>query len=295
MTTHKNSLKGGAPIFPYPGSASPYGVRLPFPTFDGEGGGNGDPDPNPVPKFNLQEALADEPSRKALNEWAEREVAKGLKVKNEELLGKLNKYKYKDEESGEERYLDPEEVRTALEFYKSKGDVNTEEAIQKAVSTAVEKKDREIEQRDKTISDLNTTLEQERAGRHRIMVGHELDSSLIESGIKPGKMHLHHMYLEQFVSIEKDDDGKERMIVLDENGDVRYGNKGAMTVAELVEEYSQKEGVSEDWNPNANNGSGTKPGEFRRRSGPVIDQNLPPQERLRLQRRAQAAGHTIRR
>lgn len=241
------------------------------------------------PAFDLQKALADPKTKAILDEWAEREFAAGLKTKNKQLLDKLLKYKVGGTDEAPE-YLDPTSANNALAAIRKidpQGKGNIDELIQEAVTAALVTKDRELEGVVKDRDGLKTTVEKERARRHKLMVDHELSTALSESGVKPGKAKLHHMYLAQFLQIEADKDGNERIVVMGEDKKQRYGAGGLMSVKDYVKEYSGGEGVAEDWQADQTGGSGAQRITGRTGKTVTIDPKLSPQARMNLAREAQ--------
>jgi len=258
-------------------------MRIPAHSFYDDGGdGGGDPVP-----FDLNAALKDPESKKKLQDWAERELVSGVKAKNEELLGKLTRYKVKDADTGEETYIDPEVATQAIEFMNTEGkDINSK--IEKAVSEANKRAENQVNSLQGQLDKANATAELERKARIDKTLGYELKSALLESGIKQGKLPMHQMYLMTQVSVDVDENGHESIIIKGDDGNLRYGKDGPMTLKEFIEEYRDKDDISDDWEADVMGGSGQPQGDGIRRTGPKIDQDLSPQERLR-QYRQQAA------
>lgn len=258
---------------------------------------DGEDDPPEPPKFNLQEVLGHPDTRRTLVEWAEREIASGLKQKNSELIGKLSKYKIGEEGDGDNKkviYLDPEEAVNAIKFKKENpGGANpkkVEEAVADAVREANERKDREIASLNERLATFDNAVREERTRRYGMMIDNGLQQALLDSGIKPSKLHLHKMYLANQVGVEADENGKEMLVILDDAGKVRYGQNGAMTLDEYVLEYSKRDGIDEDWEPVTNAGGGSQPNFRRGVSTNKIDPNLSPTERLKIHRQQQRAA-----
>lgn len=257
--------------------------------WEGEGGDGGDDDK----AFDLNAALADPKAKAAIEQWAERNVASGLKAKNDEVLGKLNKYKVKGAD-GTETYLDPEDAIAAITFRDTEGkDIN--EKITNAVQSATTKHQSQINAMEGQLNESKTALQAETAARHAQKVGYELRDALRESGIKSGKLPLHEMYLSQFIKVETNDNGVEKITIYDEDGAVRYGKKGEMTLSEFVDEYRDRDDISDDWHANREGGSGHEPGGVLKKRGGEISMDLAPTERLRQHRQRNSVGSNERR
>ena len=237
--------------------------------------------------INLQEVLAEEESKKVLIEWAEREIVAPVKAKNSELLDKLTKYKIKAED-GKEAYLDPDEAKSAISKLKEnplpEDRKKFEEEMNRALEAQRERYETQLALAKNEKQKADDTINQERSNRYNLMKANNLRSSLVESGIKPTKMHLHEQYLKNYIAVEVEN-GVERVVVKDDNNKTRYGSSGLMTVAEFVNEYRGKDGVAEDWQPTVRAGGGTGTGAGG--SGVTIDPNLNPSERLKAYRRSQ--------
>lgn len=258
----------------------------PFMFREGETGDDGDKDGNKGGyDFDLQKALSDPKGKETLMTWAEREVAAGLKGKNQELLEKLTGYKIKLED-GSEEYIDPEKAKQAITFMDTEGkDIN--EKVEKAVSEAHRKAEAQLESVNSKLSDTEKALQQSEAKRVGTIVNYELKSALLEAGIKPGKLPMHQMYLQSMVAVETDDKGREMVVIKDEKGDLRYGKDGPMKLREFIDEYRDSDDIADDFVANNSGGSGGVKGDPVR-GGRGIDQNLTPQERLRQFRAANA-------
>jgi len=247
---------------------------------DGKGGDG------PDYEFDLSQALADSNSRKTITSWAEREVAKPLKSKLDKALGKLVRYKIENKETGEEEYIDPDEAKAAIEQIRSGKTPDVQDEVNRAVKAASDRYDAIVE----SVRNENDSLKGQFAGevgrRHRMMVEYALSGALIDSGIKAGKRHLHELYLTKYLSVSEEDNEKEVVVVVDDDGKPRYGSKGLMSIPEFINEYKNRDGVAEDWNPSIGGGSGTGPSVGGRR-GAAIDQSLSPTERMRILRRTQ--------
>lgn len=250
--------------------------------FDGE---NPEEDEDPMPNFDLSLALKSKKAKSALTEWAEREVASGLKTKNSELIDKMKKYRIGGTDDKPE-YIDPEKARLALERM-AKEPENLQEEVSRAVEDANRRSQQTIDELTKKSTDFETAAQKERGLRHEMMRDYELKNELIDSGIKLGKMHLHQRYLREYVVVEEEN-GKEVVSIIDDEGNVRYGASGRMTLKEFVKEYSSNKDVAEDWNPDTNSGSGHQPGTRGRGATPPAD--LSPAAKLTWARN-NAANH----
>lgn len=249
----------------------------------------GEPD-----KFDLNKALADDDAKAAIMDWAERNIAAGLKTKNNDLLTKLTKYKIADKDdkgNTVEVYIDPEKAKQALDFVATEGkDFDTK--ITKAVEEANNRAGQRITGLERENETVKSALAQEISKRHNQQIGFELRDQLRNAGIKDGKLPLHERYLAESIYVDIDDKGRESLVIKDKNGDLRYGKKGLMTVEEYVLEYRDKDDISDDFGTTTKGGSGGGPGKQvprGRTSNGAIDQSLPPQERMR-QFRAQEAS-----
>ena len=256
------------------------GVRLPPWSFaEGEDGGD-------EYDIDLDKALASPKAKAKLESWAERSVAAGLKAKNQEVLGKLSAYKLEGE-GDQAVYIDPAEAKTALEFVRTEGK-DLPAKIQNAVQDATHRLEGQLNSAKQESEKYKGEVGQERQKRQGMMVGYELREALRDSGIKTGKLPLHEKYLRDFITVESDNEGKEHIVVIGDDGQPRYGKDGLMTLSEFVEEYRDKDDIAEDWQADARGGSGQTPGSRIRTPGPKIDPSLPAQERLRQHRAAQA-------
>ncbi len=242
--------------------------------------------------FDLSKALKNPKIADILKGWAEREVVTPVKSKNQELLEKLVRYKVKGED-GKEYYLDPEEARTAIEKVKSGTPVEVQKEVDRAVEAANIRNKVIIDGLTQKANSLEENFARERGRRLDTIVSNELNRALVHSGIKPGKMHLHEMYLRNYLKVAEEN-GKEVIVVMDESDadKPRYGSKGLMTVQEFIHEYRNRDGVAEDWQPTVRGGSGTAPTAAMGGRGISINQDLPPAERLKI---ARAASSGIRR
>ena len=238
--------------------------------------------------FDLSKALKNPKIAEVIKGWAEREVVAPIKGKNNELLEKLTRYKYKDGD-GKEHYLDPDEAKVAIEKVKSGTPVEVQKEVDRAVEAANSRNKVIIDNLNSQRTNLEEQLNKERSRRLATIIDNELSRALATSGIKPGKMHLHEMYLRNYLRVAEEN-GKEVLVVLDEadREKPRYGSKGLMTVQEFILEYRNRDGVAEDWMPTVRGGSGTQPGMGGGRTGVSINQDLPPAERLKIARAVQA-------
>lgn len=251
------------------------GARLPdYAFFEGEDDQEYD--------IDLDKALASPKAKQKLETWAERTIAAGLKQKNGEILGQLTRYKLPTDD-GTEAYIDPEEAKAAITFQKTEGK-NTGEKIQNAVQDATHRLEGQLSAAAQKAEQAEGKIGEERGLRHSQKIGYELRDSLRESGIKSGKLPLHERYLREFMSVDVDDKGNESILIVDDKGQPRYGKDGLMTLKEFVEEYRDREDISDDWHAEKEGGSGHTPG-GRPRGAPAIDPNLSPTERLRQHRR----------
>jgi len=260
-----------------------------------------DPTPEPTEEekieaeaksFDLSKTLRNPKIADILKTWAEREVVAPVKSKNQELLEKLVRYKFKGED-GKEYYLDPEEARLAIDKVKSGTPVEVQKEVDRAVEAANTRNKVIIDGLSQKSNTLEEQLARERSRRLDTIVINELNRALINSGIKAGKMHLHEMYLRNYLKVAEEN-GKEVIVVMDESDadKPRYGSKGLMTVQEFILEYRNRDGVAEDWQPTVRGGSGTAPTATMGGRGISINQDLPPAERLKI---ARAANSGIRR
>lgn len=253
-------------------------------------GYDGEDNTTSEPEFDLAKLLANPKAKAALVDWAEREIVKPVKDKNSELLDKLTKYKTKVEKDGktEEVYLDPEEAKEAIARAKANGDMDLATEIQRALAAQQERHQAEIDGIKGRAKDFESKFSEERDARHKLMIGNTLRNALVDSQIKTTKMHLHEKYLKDFIRIDNSE-GSERIVVVDDAGKIRYGVMGLMTVAEYITEYKEKDGIAEDWHPTVKTGTGTAPSGSRIGNVTIPD-NMSPSERLKVLRRAQAAG-----
>lgn len=253
---------------------------------EGEGGtgGEGEGDKNKNNEgggeFDLAKALSNPKSKAVLEEWAEREIARGLKSKNQDLLDTLNQFKIKDEKGNEVKITPKDAVEAILKVRSGKGG---DEELQRALDAQKERHDAEVAAIRKVADDQTKRADQEQISRHNYMIGKDLQAGLLDSGIKVGKMHLHEQYLKSFLIVDNEN-GKERIVVKDEMGKIRYGSSGIMTLREFIEEYKGKDGVAEDWNSNNRSGSGSNPN--NNNGNPNIpsaayDMKLTPEARLK--------------
>lgn len=238
--------------------------------------------------INLQEILGNEEDKKVLLDWAEREVVAPVKAKNSELLDKLVKYKLKTED-GKETYIDPNEAVEAIKKVKEAPPSEDRKKWEDEMARALQAQQERLEAQLKALSlekeSAVKEVSSERQSRYNLMATNTLRSALVDSGVKTTKMHLHEQYLRGYVTVEMEN-GQERVVVKDENGKIRYGSSGLMSVSEFVNEYREKDGVAEDWNATTKQGAGTGPSGGGGRM--VVDQNLPPSERLKQFRAQQA-------
>lgn len=249
---------------------------------EGEGKGGGSDS-----AFDLAKALADPATKTVLTEWAEREVAAPLKSKNTELLDKLTKYKIKDpKDPNKEIYIDPQEAINAIEQVRTNRAPNIEEEVRKATEVVEGKYKNQVDTLENRLREKDQEVSSERTLRHNLLIAQDLRTSLLASNIKEGKIHLHERYLREFVRVQTDN-GKERIVVVDESGNPRYGSQGLMTLTEFITEYREKnKDVQEDWKSTAKSGSGTQAGGGGSGRGVVVNQDLHPTERMKVARRA---------
>lgn len=250
----------------------------------GSGGGAGDPD------FDLAKVLANPKAKAAIDAYAEREIVAPIKAKNSELLDKMSKYKIKVMKDGKEveSYLDPSEAVAAIERVKSGQAPEVKEEVERALAGLQKTHDAEKAELTKAVQEKDRLVITERDARYNLMLANALRTALTESKIKVEKMHLHEMYLRGFLRIAAEG-GTEQIQIIDEAGKVRYGSTGLMSLAEMVNEYRDRKGVAEDWQPTMRGGSGTGAGAGGgNRAGMAIDMTLSPAERMK-QFRAQTA------
>lgn len=243
-----------------------------------EGGGGEDFD------FNLSRALAHDQTHKTITDWAERELVAPLKKKHDKALGRLIQYKMKNDETGEDEYIDPKEALAAIKQVRSGKAPEVRDEVNRAIEATSAKYEADISEVKNERDALRAKLDAEVGIRHGQMVDYALGGHLIDSGIKPGKRHLHELYLKKFLSVQENETGREEVVVVDDNGKTRYGSSGLMSIEEFINEYRSRDGVAEDWNPNIVGGSGTGPNMGSRSKGRVIDQTLSPTERLKIMR-----------
>lgn len=236
--------------------------------------------------FDLAKLLENDKAKAAITAWAERELVTPVKNKRDEVLGKLVKYKIKKDD-GSEEYLDPAAALDAINKIKDGITPEAKKEIEKAVEEANRRSSAEIDNLKAQLSEKDKALALERQDRHNTKIDGVLEKHLIDSGVKPGKRHLHEKYLRDFIAVAEEE-GKESIVILDKTGKPRYGSKGLMSVAEFIGEYKNREGVAEDWNPTVKGGSGTAPGSSGR-GNLGINQDLPAAERLKIHRRSMAA------
>jgi len=244
--------------------------------------GTADPAPDP---FDLNAALQNPEAKKKIEDWAEREIASGLKTKNAELLDKLTGYKVTAED-GSETYIDPQRAAQAIEFMDGEGkDIGTK--VEAAVKEANERAANQVKSLEGQLEKSNKNYETERSARIGMMMDYELKNALLESGIKTGKLPMHQMYLKSLVTVEVDENGRESIIIKGDDGNMRYGKDGPMSLREFIDEYRDKDDIADDWEADVISGSGQQQGDGVRQRGPKIDQTLSPQERLRQYRASQ--------
>lgn len=252
--------------------------------FDGEGEGGGDG--GDEEDFDLSRVLKNPKAKQKITDWAERELVSGVKAKNAELLEKLTKYKTKGE-NGEEAYIDPERAVRAIQFMDTEGK-DIDQKVQSAVKEANERAEGQVKSLNEKLANTEKSLVQSESRRIDQFLNYELKSALLESGIKSGKLPMHQLYLKSLLDVDVDDKGRESIVIKGDDGNMRYGKEGPMTLKEFIEEYREKEDISDDWEADVNSGSGGTGGEPVRRGGSKIDPNLPPAERLRQFRASEA-------